>query len=99
MIRQAFVFFCLCGFLAGIPMIYYYVAVAIRLGRALVAGEDIPTSGSGRGIPVVLLFTDRYPPIRDQRLKFVFWLCVFLGCIAAASLVGKRLRLEVVVKR
>jgi hypothetical protein len=86
MIRQTFVFFCLCGFLAGIPMVYYYVAVARGLGRALAAGVDIPTGN--RGIPIVLLFTDRYPPIRDQRLKFVFWLCVFFGCVFAGLFVG-----------
>lgn len=89
MIRQTFVFFCLCGFLAWLPLAYYYVAIARALGRAIAAGEDIPTSGTGgRGIPVVLLFTDRYPPIRDQRLKFVFWFCVFFGCVAAGTLVG-----------
>ena len=88
MIRHAFVFFCLCGFLAWFPMVYYFVVVGREFVRAKKAGEVPDVPWGTRGLPVVVLFTDRLPAVRTQRFRFIFWFCVFLGCIVAGLLVG-----------
>jgi hypothetical protein len=93
LVRHFFVFFWLTGFLSWFPAAYYYVILLIKLGRARQDGVDLPTGG--RGIPLVLVFTDYYPPARPERLKLVFWICIFLGSVVAlfavavtASLLG-----------
>jgi hypothetical protein len=83
------VLFFLTGFLSWFPMAYYFIIVGSEFTRAKKAGElpDVSTGARG-GIPVVVLFTDRLPAVRIQRLRFVFWFSVFLGSLVAGGFVG-----------
>jgi len=88
LVRHFFVFFCLTGILAWFPMAYYFAIVASAFGKAKRAGELPDISLGWRGVPVQVLFTDRLPDVRIQRLRCIFWFSIFLGCLVAAFLVG-----------
>jgi len=83
--RHFFVLFFLTGFLSWFPMAYYFIIVGSEFTRAKKAGVS---TGARGGIPVVVLFTDRLPAVRIQRLRFVFWFSVFLGSLVAGGFVG-----------
>jgi hypothetical protein len=88
LVRHLFVFFCLTGFLAWFPMVYYYVIVGSAFVQAKKAGELPDIAWGGRGLPVAVLFIDCLPAVRVQRLRLVFWVSVFCGSLVAAFLVG-----------
>jgi len=88
LVGHFFVFFWLCGVIAWFPMGYYIIAVGREFVRAKKAGELSDVAWGGRGVPIVVLFTDRLPAVRIQRLRFIFWFCVFFGSVAAMFFVG-----------
>lgn len=88
LIRHFFIFFCLCGAIAWCVMFYCAARINMEYRRALDAGEADDVPRGGRGIPFIVLFTDRFPAIRKERRLFAKALCAFLACLAAALIVG-----------